>query len=288
MNYVYKKISVTTDALKNLICLKNTPIDTMRLRPVGYKQNDKCPKVEEYWGTIPFGHTVNRRDSHFWIYCKVKTPKKTTDHQKVYYTLRTGREGRWDGTNPQALLYINGKAVQGLDVNHTDVELEFDKEYDLYLYFYTGMEEANILIEPSIMVVDTKIEHLYYDMRVPFESLSCLDENDDDAVTTAKYLEMACNLIDLRQPYSKEFYNSIDEAIGFLKTEYYENPKVCGKGNAEVSCIGHTHIDVAWKWTIAQTEEKAQRSFATVLKLMDDGYDEYKFMSSQPQLYDYV
>ena len=54
-----------------------------------------------------------------------------------------------------------------------------------------------------------------------------------------------------------------------------------------VDCIGHTHIDVAWLWTLAQTREKAQRSFATVLALMEE-YPEYKFMSSQPQLYQYV
>ena len=49
-------------------------------------------------------------------------------------------------------------------------------------------------------------------------------------------------------------------------------------------CIGHTHIDVAWKWPLRQTVEKAVRSFYTVLELMDQ-YSEYRFMSSQPQLY---
>ncbi|HEX3077948.1 MAG TPA: alpha-mannosidase, partial [Lachnospiraceae bacterium] len=50
------------------------------------------------------------------------------------------------------------------------------------------------------------------------------------------------------------------------------------------TCIGHTHIDVAWWWTVEQTREKVGRSFATVLKLMEE-YPNYKFMSSQPQLY---
>jgi alpha-mannosidase len=50
------------------------------------------------------------------------------------------------------------------------------------------------------------------------------------------------------------------------------------------TCIGHTHIDVAWWWTVEQTREKVARSFTTVLKLMEE-YPNYKFMSSQPQLY---
>lgn len=44
---------------------------------------------------------------------------------------------------------------------------------------------------------------------------------------------------------------------------------------------------MAWKWTLAVTEDKAVRSFSTVLELMRL-YPEYKFMSSQPQLYKYV
>ena len=46
-----------------------------------------------------------------------------------------------------------------------------------------------------------------------------------------------------------------------------------------VDCIGHTHIDVAWLWTLAQTREKAQRSFATVLALMEE-YPEYNYVLS--------
>ncbi|MCM1058656.1 MAG: alpha-mannosidase, partial [Firmicutes bacterium] len=46
-------------------------------------------------------------------------------------------------------------------------------------------------------------------------------------------------------------------------------------------------IDVAWWWTVEQTREKTGRSFATVLKLMEE-YPNYKFMSSQPQLYAFL
>ncbi len=57
-----------------------------------------------------------------------------------------------------------------------------------------------------------------------------------------------------------------------------------GHSDVIATCIGHTHIDVAWWWTVAQTREKVVRSFATVLKFMDE-YPEYRFMSSQPVLY---
>jgi alpha-mannosidase len=62
---------------------------------------------------------------------------------------------------------------------------------------------------------------------------------------------------------------------------------MCGPSEAEATSVGHTHIDVAWLWTLSQTRQKVCRSFATVLKLMDE-YPEYVFMSSQPQLYQYL
>ena len=99
-------------------------------------------------------------------------------------------------------------------------------------------------------------------------------------------LDMTVNELDFRNKGSEEFYASVKKASEVLKEEYYD--KLCGKPkNEEIAFIGHTHIDVAWLWTLAQTEEKAQRSFSTVIQLMEQ-YPDYIFMSSQPQLYAYV
>jgi alpha-mannosidase len=91
-------------------------------------------------------------------------------------------------------------------------------------------------------------------------------------------------MLDLRKIYSKEFYISVKEANEYLTKEFYTN---INNTLPVVTAIGHTHIDIAWLWTISQTKEKAVRSFATVLELMKH-YPEYKFMSSQPQLYKYI
>lgn len=54
-----------------------------------------------------------------------------------------------------------------------------------------------------------------------------------------------------------------------------------------VYATGHTHIDVSWLWRLKHTREKAQRSFATVLRLMEE-YPEYHFLQTQPQLYKFL
>ena len=86
----------------------------------------------------------------------------------------------------------------------------------------------------------------------------------------------------LLDPDSEEFHASVLRARRYMEEEFYE--KFCHEQDTTAVCIGHTHIDCAWKWTLKQTREKVQRSFATVLELMNR-YPEYKFMSSQALLY---
>ena len=115
--------------------------------------------------------------------------------------------------------------------------------------------------------IDETVEQLYYDMFVPCQA--CRDvytENSSEFANTGKVLEQACNMLDLNYPYTEAYYDRICQAGKFLKEEYYE--KMCGNSPVTVNCIGHTHIDVAWLWTLAQTREKVQRSFATVLELL--------------------
>ncbi len=260
-------------------------LDEFLYEPAEYKKGERPPVSCDGWKTLKHGAVLEGVDKHFWICKTFQTPERTSAHSKLFFELKTGREGKWDGTNPQCLVFLNGKAVQGMDINHTELELSFGTEYNMQLYMYGGMEEAAFFFMPSLVVADSRLVKLYYDMQVPYECLPCLNERSEEAVAIVRTLDCACNLLDLRVPYSEEFYASAEQTLYFLEEEFYR--KKCEKNGTVVSCIGHTHIDVAWMWTLAQTEEKVQRSFATVLKLMDE-YPEYKFMSSQPQLYKYL
>ena len=285
MRFIQDKIRVTIEQLKSLLYEEvNIPLH-FEYMPCCYKKDNILPDDNAPWQTFVKDSRVSGRDSHYWFRTKFRTPKKEKDHQEIYFQLLTGKEGQWDATNPQGLLYLNGKMVQGLDVNHTEAALEFDTEYDMYVYFYIGMHESMVEFNPTLKILDTKIEKLYYHLSVPYEAMLCLDSDDDNYIEIIKHLETACNLIDFRQIGSDDFYKSVDDAIGYLDNEFYG--KSCGKHSAVVTCIGHTHIDVAWLWTLAQTREKVQRSFATVVSFMKK-YPEFKFMSSQPQLYKYL
>lgn len=77
----------------------------------------------------------------------------------------------------------------------------------------------------------------------------------------------------------------MEAAEAHIQEAVYE--KMGGYEEVIATCIGHTHIDVAWLWTVDQVRQKSCRSFATVLKLMEE-YPDYHFMSSQPKLYSFV
>lgn len=285
LDLLFKKVEPIVELLKENRIVETQMLNGMRYIACDYKkENNNPPAPDAGWMDFPAGTRVSGKDGHFWFHLQFTTPA-AQEHRQVQFHLNTSRDGDWDGTNPQCAIYIDGKIVQGLDINHQDALLEFDTQYDLYLYFYVGMTDIMIDVIPSLQILDTRVEGLYYDISVPFDTLKLYEQNDDEYVAILRELHQAILLLDLREIPSPSFYDSVVAARKYLDEHFYHG--VCGKSESVVNCIGHTHIDVAWQWTLAQTEEKAQRSFATVINLMKQ-YPEYQFMSSQPQLYQYV
>jgi len=227
-------------------------------------------------------------DAHYWFKTKFTVPKEF-DGKPMWLYVRTQIEEWDDGKNPQFLLFSNGKIMQGIDMNHREVLLEnvavAGTEYVLDLQSYTGTLHSEFRLIVEVREIDPEILGLYYDLRVPLSAFPKLEKDGKSRRELEHALNTAINILDLRTPYSDEFYASVSEARDYLqKTVYLE---LAGCDDVIATCIGHTHIDVAWWWTVEQTREKTARSFATVLKLMEE-YPEYKFMSSQPQLYEFL
>jgi alpha-mannosidase len=222
------------------------------------------------------------QEKYYWFKASFEV-KGVRETEKAFLCIETFIDGVACTIRPQGLLYLNGKLIQGVDINHTDILLKEGK-YEMYLLFYTHTFIRALPVYFSIKHVEKRIEKLYYDLYAPLDVLKILDTKTNEYIVSATALERAVNLIDFRQEYSEEFYASVDKATKYLKENYYD--KLCGSTQM-VNCIGHTHIDVAWLWTLDQTQQKIERSFSTVLALMEE-YPEYKFMSSQPQLYAYL
>ena len=287
MSFIDKKIEAVCRELKKHLRERITEIKDITYAPCQYKTcypNENLPDASLSWETYTKETRIGGMDAHFWFRFRLKTPSKE-ENKACVLSVVTGKADDWDALNPQGLVYLNGKITQGLDINHTDVMLEFDREYDVLIYFYTGMHDQELSVTPSLDMIDKRIEKLYYDLSVPLEGTRYLDPDSKDYIDILNTLNGALSHLDFRVPKSERFYESIDAVCDYLDRHFYHG--LCGRSELTVNCIGHTHIDIAWLWTIAQTREKAERSFATVIALMKE-YPEYRFMSSQPQLYAFV
>lgn len=273
-------------ALNALLLCKERKIadlDNMEYCPCGYKIGNEPPKD----GWMPYNPKIPLcgKDNHYWLRASFKTPKAGKNEHFVLRAV-TGRECLEVATNPQGLLYLNGKMTQGLDSRHTDAFLEENTEYIAHNYFYVGTMELLISYNMSTFVVNDRVEKLYYDINVPFECCELLWEGSDEYIKIMSVLVDAVRLIDFRDTTSDAFFESVETAISYLEENFYS--KICTtEGKPTVNCVGNTHIDVEWLWTRAQTREKIQRSFSTAKALMDR-YPEYSFMLSQPEMYRYL
>ena len=196
-------------------------------------------------------------------------------------------EKRWDIMNPQFIFFLNGKINQGIDVNHNQILIDerCGTEYQLDFCAYGGMNQHLFDFRLEFFENLKLIGELKTDIDMAAKCADMLEEHDSDKIYIMKCLQMVIDQVPLYLSGTEEFLQRVKCADQLLKLKIYEQKRFISDVTA--TCIGHTHIDVGWLWTVEQTREKVLRSFSTVLKLMRH-YPQYIFMASQPQLYQFV
>lgn len=287
MYYLIERAKKIAFELDGLVYSNRIQLEMLLKKDGNYASFDAVEQSPSEWEEHLCKDSWGGWECHSWFRTKVIIPSGFEGKTAALY-IYTGEKG-WDAVNPQLIAYIDGKLMQGIDVNHGEVLIDYDmrsgREYQIDLHAYSGRAHRKTRLIVELVTVEFDIRRLYYNIHVPLGVLQKLSDNDVKKSDMLTVINSTVNLIDLRKPYSKEFFSSIRQANEFIEIELYQ--KLCGHEETTATCVGHTHIDVAWLWTIAQTREKVIRSFSTVLKLMEE-YPEYIFMSSQPQLYKFL
>ena len=289
MWFLDKRVQVICDELKKLAVVKTLPMENITYKEGRFLYPSQADKDETSWK--PFCQKTMKwygPDKHYWFQADYTVPQEMKG-QTMRLHVKTQIDEWDDARNPQFLLFVNDKATQGLDMNHRIVNLTSDavpgETWRLDLQAYTGTLHGEFDMIMEMQQVDTRIEKLYFDLIVPLQAFTRMKKEDKVRMDLENVLNETVNLLDLRTPYSEEFYASLEKAQAYIDKALYED--MTGYDEVVATCIGHTHIDVAWLWTVEQTREKTARSFSTVLKLMEE-FPNYKFMSSQPQLYEFL
>lgn len=137
-------------------------------------------------------------------------------------------------------------------------------------------------VSSGILRVNKLCEDYYYKVRTLFDSVELIY---DKVIAERIYRAVDESVHMLRFDFTREdFLDSVKPAFDVLNKHLGELPDY---HPGKVIMCGHSHIDVAWLWTVKESERKAVRTFANTLELMDE-YPEYKFAQSQAVLYDMV
>lgn len=275
-------------ALKDALYKKTTVVDGIEIAEGDYSYGKEFLPASYSFRPFEQDETWGGEDRHFWFTARI--PETAAMYgEKLYLLVRTNAADIWDTDNPQIIGYVNGNRKATMDMNHQEMLLSAEEAdenggWDVGFYAYSNQSRKSLHFYLTAVVPDEKVEQLYYDMKVLFDACELLKKSDTERIEGEKVLFEAARLLDLRNLNSTEFAKSVIAADDYLREKYYNARP---ESRIKVHSIGYTHIDVAWKWPIKQTRQKAVRSYQTVLNLMEQ-YPEYRFTASTPELYEYV
>lgn len=226
MKFVKERVNVICQELARLSISQKIKITDMQVKNGCYITPAEADASKEPWTSFD---TVNDRwygpDKHYWFRTTITIPE-SFDGKNLWMRVHAGLDEWDDGRNPQFLLFANGEVIQGMDINHREVlvreNAKAGEKIQFDLQSYTGTLHSEFRLLADLEEHDAKIEEIYYDLIVPMQGLNRMDEDNKTRLDLETALTNTINLLDLRKPYSKEFYASIEEAEKCIQEEIYE------------------------------------------------------------------
>ncbi len=234
-----------------------------------------------------------------WFKGSVRLPKEAAG-ERIAMRVNVGGE---------AAIMLNGMNFGANDIGHKEITLtqkaKGGETFEILVESYAGHGPRvegggpcphghEMVPEPPATQVKVGVsafgiwEEELFQLRFDMETLLQLRDSlaDHESLRVAEIddaLMEATLVIDLELPRA-DMLKTVRKGRALLKPLL---EKKNGPTSARMTCFGHSHIDVAWLWPLQETERKCCRTFASQLALMEE-YPEYKFLQSQPHLYQMV
>ncbi len=297
VRWTAQKIARRLELIAPLVYRRRAPLppfrylelpDPLTAPPISADVDDADWTIVEphtYWG---------RWTTNFVLRTHFQVPAAWDAEAPVALYLPLGEAG--DFSHPEALAYVDGTPYAACDRHHQELlippQWRDGKPHLLALHGWTGLggwrrDEPNTQLfmhACAVVQIDQPTRDFLATARVALGVAEELGENDPARGLLLNALDAAFNVLDTRAPLGENFYASVAEAHAVLREGIAEaGPPL----NVRIVATGHAHIDVAWLWTLGQTRRKAERTFSTVLRLMEQ-FPDYHYTQSQPQLYDFI
>lgn len=130
--------------------------------------------------------------------------------------------------------------------------------------------------------VDELAESYWYDIST---ALDIYNATEDEYVKSRLYIAIDESAHKIDYDMGEEaFLKSVPEA---KETFWKKIDEIKSQTPGEVIMAGHSHLDVAWLWTVLEINRKTARTFSNNIALMNN-YPDFKFTQSQAVLYDFI
>ncbi len=191
---------------------------------------------------------------------------------------------KFNFSNTQGLLFVDGKPYWGLDGNHNLVPVptgipKLDFEVEFYFPAWPCSDHRLPVVVSSIelLSVNSAVLDCYHNLKVVYDAWQ------EGSPAEKKSLEPV--FLSFFRKFDSENQGCVTEASHILRKELFSNK--AKSRNFSLALAGHSHIDTAYLWTIAETKRKCGRTFSTALRLMETD-PKFIFSVSQPQQYQFT
>ncbi len=234
-----------------------------------------------------------------WFKATVNLPKEAAG-ERIAMRVNVGGE---------AAIMVNGKNHGANDIGHKEITLtrkaKGGETFKILVESYAGHgirtegggpcpHGREMVPEPpanqvkvgvsSFGIWEEELFQLHFDMETLLQLRDTMADKESLRVAEIDDALMEATLVvDLELPRS-EMLKTVRKGRALLKPLL---EKKNGPTSPSMTCFGHSHIDIAWLWPLQETERKCCRTFSSQLALMDE-YPNYKFLQSQPHLYQMV
>jgi alpha-mannosidase len=266
LHYTRRRLLQTSERLRALVYPDVRGLDELLVAgPVDRIRRDEAQALE--YRRAELGERFGPLWATFWFRLRATVPEEWSNRRVDLL---------WS-SNSEGALWLDGRIVQGLNPHHREAVLAeraapgaLEAEVELACNGLFGRQAAPVeLARCEVAVFDPAAWRLYFD----FETLRTLEA---EPALDPSYAGLLRSELDR---FCTVWEHDPEAAAGIL-------PALYGNRNAtvthEVAAIGHAHLDTAWLWPLAESFRKAQRTFATQTRYMDE-YPEYRFACSQAQ-----
>jgi alpha-mannosidase len=244
---------------------------------------------------MPEGTPWGAKWEYAWFKAEVTLPAAAAG-QRIALRVEVGGE---------SAIFVDGLALGARDRQHTEVTLAMrgvpGTRYAVLVECYAGHGPRlhyagpippgrESVPEPpaqqvavgrsTIGIWEEEAYQLYMDVETLYGLYQSINPNSLRVAEIAKGLRDFTTIVDFELPYA-------ERVATFTACRARLKPLLAcqnGSTNPTMIMFGHSHIDVAWLWPLAETERKCARTLGTQLALLKE-YPEYKYLQSQTHLF---